>query len=267
MNAALTPPARWRARRWIYTIAATFVLQAGLLFFLGRYDPPVAARPNFRTTVHLVSDPWSSEQLARLPAFTEPTLFALPAERGFSGAAWLRAQPFNYSPARWSEPPRWLALNQDSLGGGFAEFVATNIITPLLVADQPVPLLSRYEPGLGPEPSPASSRLRLEGSLAARGLLAPLELRSWPHTELLSNTTVQVAISVEGYILSARLLGESGLREADLRALDLAQSARFRPLPAAARDRAGQGPVEWGRMIFRWRTLPPNVTNSPGLQP
>ncbi len=263
MNATAPEPLRWSGRRWLYTIAVVFLVQTGLLLFLGRSDPTVPARPNFRTRIHFISDPWSSEQLSRLPDVSDPTLFALPHPRGFSGVAWLHPLPFAYAPARWSEPPRWLTLDPQSLGHSFAGFVAAQVITPQLVADHPAPPLLRFDPDLGPERAPAPSRLELEAPLAARGLLAPLELPSWTHTEVLSNSIVQATIDADGHTLSTRLLGESGHRPADLRALQLAAAARFRPLPRAARAAAGPGPLTWGQLIFHWRTLPIDATNPP----
>ena len=261
MNAAAREPARWSARRWLYTVASVFLLQVGLLVYLGQRVAPLPARPMFRTAVHLAADPWSSEQLSRLPTLSDPTLFALPAEEGFSGAAWLRPAPIEFEPKRWSEPFRWLGVDEETLGAEFTRFVATNAITPPLTANKPLPPLLRYEPNFQTNPLPQSSRLRLEGALATRPLVAPLGLRSWANTELLDSTVVRAAVDADGFILSAIILGECGSREADLHALKLANQARFRPLPRAARDRTGSGPVAWGKLVFQWHTLPLAATN------
>jgi hypothetical protein len=267
MNTAVAGPVRWSVRRWIYTLAAVFALQAGLLLYFGQRELPLPARPPFRTAVHFVFDPWSSEQLDRLPAMIDPTLFALPGDSGFSGAAWLRGAPLAYQPEHWSEPFRWLALDEPALGGDFARFVATNFIAPPLVADQPAPPLLRYEPHFSNDPLRQQSRLRLEGELTSRPLLTPLELRSWPHSDILSNTIVRAAIDADGLPLFPALIGECGLPLADLHALKLAAAARFRPLPRAGRDPTGLGPLAWGKLIFEWHTLPLTATNPPTGQP
>ena len=261
MNAIAREPARWSARQWIYTVAGVFVLQAGLLLYLGQIEEPLPVRPTFRTAVHLAADPWSSEQLSRLPTLSDPTRFALPGEDGFSGPAWLKPPSLEFQPRRWSEPLRWLAVDEQSLGSEFSRFVATNSITPPLTANKPLPPLPRYEPNFPNDPIQQSSRLRLEGGLASRPLLAPLELRPWPNTDVLGSTTVRAAVDANGFTHSTIILGECGSREADLHALKLANQARFRPLPRAMRDRTGSGPLVWGKLIFHWRTLPLEATN------
>ena len=261
MNAAVREPTRWSARRWIYTVAGVFALQVGLLLYVGQVAEPLPARPPFRTAIYLVTDPSSKEQLYRLPTVSDPTLFALPGETGFSGPAWLRPQPIEFRPERWSEPQRWLAVDEQTLGSEFARFVATNSITPPLTANRPLPPLTRYEPNFVNDPLPRSSRLHVEGDLASRPLLAPLELRSWPSPDLLGSTTVRAAVDADGFTHSAVLLGECGSKEADLYALKLVNQARFRPLPRAARDRTGSGPLAWGKLIFHWRTMPLAATN------
>jgi len=261
MNADAREPARWSARRWSYTVAGVFVLQVGLLLYLGQKVEPLPARPTFRTAVYFPADPWSAEQLSRLPTLSDPTLFALPAEDGFSGPAWLRPVPIEFQPKRWSEPLRWLTVDDESLGSEFARFVATNTVTPPLTANKPPPPLLRYEPNFPSDPLAQRSRLTLQGDLASRPLLAPLELRSWPYPDLLLSTTVQAAVDADGFTHSAVILGESGSKEADLHALKLANQARFRPLPRAARDRTGSGPLAWGKLIFHWHTLPLAATN------
>jgi len=260
MNAALPQPSAWSARRWAYSIAAVFVLQVGLLFYVSQGEQPPTPRPTFRTAVHLVSDSWSSEQLARLPAMNDPTLFALPGGGGFPGAARLRVEPLEYRAESWSEPPRWLALDEAALGGDFARYTATSGITAPLVADKPVPPLLRYEPNVRDEPFAQPSRLRIEGELASRPLAKPLALPSWRHPDVLSNSVVRVAVDADGHAISSVLVAECGRRDADAQALKLASSARFQPLPRSARDATGAGPLAWGRMVFQWRTVTPSPT-------
>jgi hypothetical protein len=261
MNATVPEPARWSPRRWIYTVAAVFVLQAGLLLYLGQRAGPLPARPTFRTAVYLVVDPWSNEQLSRLPTLSNPMLFAMPGEDGFSGPAWLRPAPIEFQPRPWSEPLRWLDVDEQALGGDFTRFVATNAITPPLTANKQLPPLLRYEPNVPNASLPQFSRLRLEGELASRPLLTPLQLRSWPNPDVLGTTIIQAAVDADGFTHSAVILGECGLKEADLQALKLANQARFRPLPRAVRDRTGNGPLAWGKLIFQWHTLPMAATN------
>ena len=267
MNLLVADPVRWSVRRWIYTVASVFTLQTGLLLYLGQREQSPPIRPTFRTTVHFVFDPWSSEQLDRLPAMSDPTLFALPGDSGLSGSAWLRGVPLDYQPEHWFEPFRWLEMEPAALGSGFARFVGTNFMAPPLVADQPVPPLLRYEPHFPNDPLPQHSRLRLEGEVASRPLLAPLDLRSWPHSDILSNTVVRTAIDADGRTLFPALVSESGYPDADFYALKLASAARFRPLPRAARDSSGIGPLAWGKMIFEWHTLPLTATNPPSGRP
>jgi hypothetical protein len=265
MNSVTLEPVRWTRHRWVVAAAAVFLLQAGLVFLLGpspqrRPEPPI-----FRTAIQMLTDP--RLRIDSFPSMDDPTLFALPSLRGFSGPAWLTFPPLEYEPVEWVEPSHWLPLDSNALSSTFFRFVSTNIISPPLIVDKPLPPLPRYEPNFPNEPLPAQSRLRLEGNLAARALLAPLELPSWPHTDMLSNTTVQAIVDAAGFTFSAVLLSGSGLKEADLHALKLVSSARFRPLPRTERAPDGGGPVTWGRFVFQWHTLSPPATNLSSAQP
>jgi hypothetical protein len=259
MNSTALEPVRWLRRSWVYAVAAVFMLQAGLVFLLGHRHQRLPEPPIFRTSIQMLTDP--TVRLDSLPGMDDPTLLALPSLRGFSGPAWLTFPPLEYQPAEWVEPPHWLPLDSNALSSTFSRFVRSNTISPPLIADKPLPPLPRYEPNFPNESLPAQSRLRLEADLAARALLTPLELPSWPHTEMLSNTTVQATVDAAGFTFSAVLLDGSGLKEADLHALKLASAARFRPLPRSQRAPNGTGPMTWGRFVFQWHTLPPPTTN------
>ena len=61
-------------------------------------------------------------------------------------------------------------------------------------------------------------------------MLAPLELPSIPHAEILTDTVVQVSVGPLGIPFSPVLLSSSGSPEADREALGLVKSVRFKPL-------------------------------------
>ena len=152
------------------------------------------------------------------------------------------------------------------LGATFAQFVRTNVVGPGLLADKPAPRLS--EVGFSPVPMPATSTFRIEGDLAKRELLTPLEVLSIPHTNILTNTVVQVCFDRLGFVFSPVQLSGSGSETADERALDLAKSMRFKPV--AGTDRAlprNALELTWGTIIFRWTTLEMPSSNSPAARP
>ena len=269
MNPALPEPVRWSRRRWVQTVAVVFVLQTGLLLFLSQHEQRLPEYPIFRTAIHLAADEGSAQQLSSLPLQDDPTLLALPNLHGFSGPAWLRFVPLETQPEESSEPPQWLALNNQALGATFSRFVETNAIRPALIVDQPIPALLRYEPNFHIEPGPEQSQLRIDGDLAARPLVSPLPLRWWAHSELLSNSVVQAVVDADGFTLSTVLLTGCGLPEADLHALQSASGARFRPLARAGgvRDHPGVSRLTWGRLVFQWHTLPLPATNLSSTRP
>ena len=261
MNSAALEPVRWSWRRWVYSVAALFVLQAALIYFQGQHDPRLPERPIFRTAIHLIGEESAVQRLTALPEINDPALLALPNLQGFSGPAWLQFAPLDYQPVEGDEPTHWVELDQRQLGTTFGKFLATNAIQPLLVADKPAPPLLLYEPNFPNEPITPASRLRVEGSLASRPLVTPPELQSWPHSELLSNTVIEVTVDADGFTFSPVLLHDSGLRQADESALKLALDARFRPLRRNERVNDGGRDITWGRLVFQWHTLPLPATN------
>jgi hypothetical protein len=241
-----------------------FTAQIALLAFLGQRPHPPAPVPRFNASIHLAADAWSAQQLSDWPLLTDPTLFVWPNAQSFSGAAWLRYSPLQHRLSDWAEPPSWLGLDAGRLGRSFSEFVATNQPPPLRIAEKPLPPPTGSAPTVPNEPLAERSDLQIEGDLARHPLLTPVTLRSWPHTDLLTNTVVQVLVSSEGDVVSAVLLAESGLKTADDEALRLATGARFRPWPTAAAQNASERTVSWGKLIFQWHMAPPSAsTNAP----
>jgi hypothetical protein len=240
--------------------------QVGLIFSLSDRKPLSPRQPDLTTTFHLVADAPPGSAIAEWMKLEDPVLFALPDSRTFSGLAWMTGPELRHQSVDWSEPPRWLTLPMDELGWAFAEFVRTNVIGPRVLADRPAPQLEKL--AVPPLPLPAHSSFRLEGDLAKRELLAPLELPPIPHTELLKDTVIQVCVSPQGIPFSPVPLSNSGSPEADRQALELAKSIRFRPLAAAGSTSPGfQAAFIWGKIVFQWHTVEIPATNAPPARP
>jgi TonB family protein len=255
MNALASAPVAWTRFRWWSAILFVTVAQAGVIFWLSERKPIVARPAEAPTDFQLIADPPSGSALAEFLIVEDPTLFAMPSTRGFSGSAWMRAPGLRHRSADWTEPQRWLNVRVEQLGGDFAEFVRTNVVGPRLLTEKPAPRLTPV--ALSPVPLPARSGFRLEGGLLGRELLAPLEVPSIPHTDILSNTVVEVGVSPSGFVFSAVVLGDgSGSKVADQTALRLARSARFKPVGKTG-DALLRGPavLTWGRIVFHWHTL------------
>lgn len=263
MNAALMESRPWPRRRWWLLVMLVFAAHLFLIFTLGDRRPILPRRPAAVPVLRLAGE--SDELLA----LNDPTLFALPHRMGFAGAAWLQISPAPPLPAfAWTDPPSWLALPTNQLGGFFARFMETNRFAPFQPALKPP--LELTEPELAPEPVlAADSELRIEGDLARRRLLKPMVLPWQPSPDILTNSVVQVVVDAAGRVLSCMLPAGSGSTNADRCALDLARAARFEPLvrdgaSGAANPAAG---LSWGRMIFEWRTTPLPATPAPAAAP
>jgi TonB family protein len=267
MKAADSPS--WSTRRWVYTVAAVFLTQLLLLWWLGERPRAAVPRPGLRLAIQLATDPAFAARLAQWPELTDPALFALPHRRGFSGPAWLTVSAPHHELAEWSEPPRWLAPDPDRLGDAFARFLGSNTTAPLLIADKPLPRLTGEDFKIRPLVPAARSTVRRDDGTPAPAGLDRAELPSWPNSELLTNSLVQALVDEEGRALSVILLQSSGLKEADQYALQFVGNWRFNPPPdgpSGAFDAAQPPPrlLRQERLFFAWHTLPPapatNVT-------
>jgi hypothetical protein len=250
---------RWPRSRWFLLIAAVCFAQVSLLFWLGDAKP-VPPRPLSPPPTLDLSGRARGEMLA----LKDPTLFALPHRNGFSGPGWLIVPPQKFTPYAWSEPLDWLPLPITELGGPFQQFVATNSDSLWQFAPPMQPLLTMPEPA-HTELLPRASTLRVDGPLSQRPMLAALELPSWPHAELLTNTIIQIVVDAEGKPVSVTLLRpSSGWTNADQYALNQARAVRFAPIKPAGPEPAMAG-LTWGELVFQWHTAPA-LTNSPPPQ-
>ncbi len=251
-------------RRWWGLVVVVFGLQVGLIFWLGARTPPPRRQVANAPALQLAGTA-ALEQLG----LSDPTLFALPHQQGFSGAAWLSVPQPEFQSFEWSAPPRWLQLPLNQLGVTFNEFIQTNNLGFLPSPPQPEPELTV------PESAPVTlsrqrSELLLVGDLARRRFLAPPKLPSFRHTDILTNSVVQVEVDAQGKAVSFTLIPPgSGSTEADQYALKEARAARFEPLSGDASElpsgRAAQ--LTWGKMIFEWHTLPVPPANPSATGP
>jgi len=252
----------WSRQRWLGTIALIFWLQLCLIYALSdRTVPRVRPSTPPGPVLKLAAEKSGPEQ--ELLALLDPTLFALPHEQGFAGAAWLKYPPPEMHPFQWSEQPHWLALELEQLGKVFPSFRDTKSFDPLEVAFRPGPDLVQPQPFLD-ETARAASRMRLEGELANMRVLQRPELPAWTNSEVLADTLLQMVLSRNGTPFSVTLLSGSGLTAADQYALERSRRLRFASTESVeAQSALDPGPqLSWGRIRFEWKTELAAPTNS-----
>jgi hypothetical protein len=264
MTSLSIEPRLWTWRRWCALIALTFCAQLGLIFSLGDKSPPRVRPPSPAPKLAVMGN--SSSELI---ALSDPTLFALPHQVGFSGPAWMKIPPVPSRSFEWTEEPRWLPLPTEQVG----------ILAPNIAEANQSELLTPYG-SFEPEPttpefaSAASfrqkSECRLGEDLERRRLKTVPKLPSWPHSDFLTNTVVKLFVNGDGVPVSIPvLLSSSGLKAADDYALAQANAARFKPILNEGPGRSAKPLANstWGTMIFEWHTLPLSATNVGPVNP
>lgn len=256
MTLASAQPKRGWPLRWWIVVLLMFAAQLALVGWLGEKEmqPSAVAAPG--PVLQL-----AGENSGEFLALADPTLFALPHRQGFSGPAWLSVRAQEIRPFAWTEPPEFLELHPEQLAGSAVMPADSHSFE---AASQPADFPPELLLSISNERQlfPARSALVQAAGLQNRLLRTPIELPSWPHAELLSNTVVQVLVDSEGTALCATLLGAGcGLKEADDYAVRQAAAARFAPAPHHPDDASPLMGLTWGEMVFKWHTLP--ATNSP----
>lgn len=240
----------WSRGRWLTLIALVCGAQVGFIFWLGARHEPAPRQAAKGANLRLA--PTNSSELL---TWMDPTLFALPHRHGFSGPGWLMAPRQEFQQFAWSEPPRWLELEVSQLGALFNQFAETN---PPWFSQAGIHLkLELKMPEIVSAELPEHSSLRVDGALANRLLLTPIELPSWTNADLLTNTVVQIMVNAQGTPVSLTLLVSSGLKEADAQAMRQARAARFEPErhDTASTPVGALSGLVWGELVFKWRTL------------
>jgi hypothetical protein len=248
----VTTAERWSGSRWLAVIALVFATHVALIFLFGEKGEVV---PRVATNVPTLTLTNGSDELL---ALNDPTLFALPQQRDFASAAWLKIHDVKQPSFRWTESPRPLPLAADNLGMAFSRFMQTNFLASAPLDFKPPVELST--PALPVEIPPAqNSTMQIDGELASRQLPAQISLTNWPYADVIAPSKVQVLVDAAGNVVSTVLLPpDNGFTAgdyyaaADQRALEIARALRFAPSSRPA----------FGRIIFNWQTVPPaNETN------
>jgi hypothetical protein len=230
-----------------------------LIFLLADKSPPRTRSSSPAPKLAVVE-----ESSSELIALTDPTLFALPHQVGFSGPAWMKIPPVPSRSFEWTEDLSWLPLPIELLGNISADTADTN--QPELLTTLPLfePEPSATEPVFAAS-FRQKSEFHLSDGLQQRRLKTVPDLPSWPHSDFLTNTIVKLFINADGVPISAPvLLSSSRLKAADDFALAQASAARFEPIinEGPGRSSSPLANATWGMMIFEWHTLPFSPTNS-----
>ena len=262
MSTAAAELETWPLYKWGVVVAVLFGLQCGLIFWLSAKPPRQPSSPQPPGIQISVPDGAADG----LPGAVNPILFARPNTRGFSRRAWLEVPTVRYSPDELTEPSRLLAFTNAVAGGALSDLAALPPSPPFEVAAKPPPDLgpTTYFPAT--DLLAGESTLTIEGPLANRPLRSAPELPPQPADSLLTNTIVQIQVNADGRVsVPPVMLKTCGSKDADQTALTVAKGLQFQPLPRRVPgmpDAPPPGPVS-GRLIFRWRTVPPISSNAP----
>jgi len=241
-----------RLKLWL-AVGLVFAAQVALVMWVG--NPP-SRKPRTLPPVpafHIV-EPESRDLLA----LQDPTLFVLPHRENFSGDAWLKIVPQEFTPTNWTQPPQPLEFPTQAMGAVFVAFIQTNVPPRFQVRIDSG--LDDAEANTAPLPSiSVPSRLRVEGDLARLRLLTPLHLPPQTNSDLLTNTVVQLVVDANGNPFSAVLWASCGDEKANAQAVGIAKAIRFAPPEPAALGMVPLDKMTSGKLIFEWQTMPSNA--------
>ncbi len=247
---------RWSPQVWIWGFVFLFLSHAFAVFWLAERQSPSPSWQKPLAFLYLSGASDTDQRVAKITAWRDPTLFALPHPQSFSGGAWLNFLSEVPRLSNWTAPPEWLSLPVEHLGKALDEYVVTNRSSEApLLASLRSPRVTEVR--IPDQPILTNSMVKVEGLLASRKIESSPPLPNVPHNDVLAQTVVTVLVNSAGVVESAAVARESGLKSADDRARQLARAFSFEPLAARAAPARDMAPPTFGRLVFTWHTVPP----------
>lgn len=231
----------WTGKR-LLVLAVTILAAHVFAIFALHTREPLMARMAVTGSPRFGASQFTNAPSEGVNGLNDPLTFAGAHPRGFSAHAWLNHPKMEYASSNRPAPPRFLAYSRP------AEQTPAIASTPQVAAPLPFLKASLSNP-------PPRSLFFVEGGLIGRPLLGAPALPLQFGTDVLSNSVVQIGVQADGYPVSARIVRGSGRRDADLTALQIANSVRFAPRK--------ENSVQWGELVFQWFTAEPPSTNAP----
>lgn len=249
----ITKGGRWR---WRWAFLFVFSAHAALVFWFGERVLPVETPSRPAPLLFIAADQQTIANLEQLVPAGDPTLFALPNDLGFSGGAWLTLVRTDFTLSNWTATPKWLPVPAGSFGSFVTEVAETNRVPAedLLAQRSPVDPFDFRVPATVLS---TASTFAVEGQVAARLTSTP-QVPSAIHTDLLTNTVVEVAVRADGIVETVMLTTACGAGAADEAALTLARDLVFNAIPGEPQATSG---IERGRIVFTWHVVPPATGN------
>ena len=245
----------WSLHRMTGHGAALLAGHVGLIWLLGaRAVAPLPALPD-GPVFHWINSPLEAPALATALLLVDPSLGVEPSIHGFSALGWLQPPPVRTIETEWTEPPRWLEPDLESFGHAIAVTLSTNKPAALAATYQPAVDQLLPRPRLPSEPVRPRTEWELSPDLRQRLQGEPATPPAWENADLLKDSIVDLSVDADGVVQSVRLWESSGLVAADQWAMALAWKLDFNEAPGTSRQS--------GRLVIRWRTLPPAPVAKP----
>lgn len=250
-------PTRGGMWRWFWGFLFLFLAHVAAVFWISEREKPSVQPEQTKPLLYIASDEATERRFAEMSVL-DPTLLALPSERGFSGDAWLKFAPRNMTVSNWVAPAAWLPLDAGELGTTLARYGETNRVPVDALLDGPhttTPFELRR-----PSTAIASVSTFTLHDLSSRRLVRSAPLLVATNADLITNSVVEIWVNGDGVVESAVLVGPSGLKQMDEHAVAAAKELAFAPLPLSRATREATVPQR-GRVVFTWSVVPQPLTN------
>lgn len=234
---------RWPFSRWLILITGFFVFQLSFAFLVA--DRPLNATKKPQTFIaRTIPGTLTEERLSQTFFTSDPLLFPLASQHGYSGAGWMTVNRPAYEFPEEIEPPHWLALHSDDLGRVSPAKPKPEL--PFQLGQQSTPQTEALPVFVTTVVARTNSLVRVDANLRDRAIGIPMKLPARPNADVLSNSVIDIAVNGAGEVVASRLAGSSTSKEADRAALAQAKLLKFHPLNAIG--------TIWGQAIFEWET-------------